>query len=1753
MTIIDDTGVAGGLGKGVRLSSSGLEFVEELGRGAYATVYRALRGDEEYAVKVLNSSKSFMSDEEGLRRLRREAGLLARSEHPGLTEIYEVGRVDGRPYLVMDYVSGMTLRRHLDRQGPMAVEAVLELAAILAGALSVVHRRGIVHCDIKPDNIIFDARARARLVDFGLATTSGTYPRGDFFAGTLRYAAPEQSGSIHCPIDERADLYSLGIVLYECLTGAPPFDSEMPEELARAHVVEEVPSVDEVRADVPKAVVELVARLVEKDPADRFRDAEDLLDELRRIFDEDERFKCDRAVLEVPADEGSAFVGRLGLLASLRHRWMEVHRSGKGVILEIVGEAGIGKRRILQEFSRRLPKTAPVLRGRCRKGPDLSVFRALIADLVKRYPEEEVRELLSGSDFGGLLARAYPALRPLIDAGEEEGDGPTDLLLHATADLIITWARRQGAVVMLVDDFEEADLATRRVFLRLRAELTEIPLLVVLASRERTGLGAVVEVAPMDEEDVGMLLSAHFRGHRFGADFISRLWDQSRGLPVLVEEYVPWLIEEGVVEPHWGDWKVDMEALNALSLPSDMASYVVGKLDGLSPSVSEILETAAVLGRRFDSQTVQAVYDGADEEVATALMDAVEKRLLRHHGGEEYQFVHDEVWTALRGPLDLSAEKGERRRALHQRIAEYLDGEEGEKRASPAALAHHYARGEVEKNPRRVYELNYEVGLRAQRRRADAQALEYFEYASQAVRYADIDPDADFEMAFGQLCARQGRLEEAAGHLRRALSRLDDPFKRCRVRERLSWIYLANFELDLARRELDRAFEELDEPLPDSRIAQVLLTAGDWLSFQWKRLSKRSRKKEANHHRERSRCLSAAYDQAAYLAYVANDDLLMAQAMIRPLRGAEALGTSREAVVAYYNYAIFLAEIGRGQRARRFADRAVEMAVDIGDPRQEARARLHRAWAYHFAGYPRLGAQYARRCLEADGQWLDLFDYLNGCMELAWNLLMRGYCVEALQWLERADRRTEQVDGGGKLIAGHVYALSSASLHTILGDEKKGLRILEQYDRQSQSLPSNWTRRAEFWAHRLLSDLERGGEVEQSMEQARRVYGEFDDRPGRLNLHYQHYYVFRAYGVMRRCEKEHRRHAPVDVKALGEALRELRKQSSHPLIEAHRHVVEAARHRWMGRLDAARDHLRRAEKLASDIDAPWVDFEVAMQMASLARASGVSASATRWARKAYLIAMDGGWRERSERVRQAFPDCATSVAGLRSRGSGLSRRMTTSGYRGHRLHNYLDALFEIARASMSTVDPSMLAERALDIVVDLLGCERALLFVGGERGLEQVAARDADGQTLDRDCGYSHTVIDHVWHTGESVVISGSAEGMAFGSKSIIARDLRSVAAVAISFRDELFGVLYLDSTLARGVFVSDDLDFLRAIATHVAIGVETARSAQMEANLEAERQRRRLAETLQALNQVLSSTLDEEEVLARAVEQLTELIPCDKAAAFRRRRRGWDVVATAGFSEDPAARVQQHYEANLLRLTDHREQAARRDEERSRLVVSFFGHREVIGAMVLERRPPAGFDDRELRLAATVAGQVGMAQENARLYEEVHQLAMIDPLTEVPNRRHFFDVASDVVERAREESIPVAAVMLDIDHFKAFNDTHGHAAADVVLSIVARRCRRVLRDEDLFARYGGEEFVALLPNRTAQVAEKIGGRLRAAVGDEPVEVEGEKLNVTISVGVAHSDEMGSLSELLKEADDALYRAKEEGRNRVRMAVENLS
>jgi eukaryotic-like serine/threonine-protein kinase len=276
------------------------KILEMIGGGGMANVYLAhdMILDRDVAVKMLRLD--FANDEEFIRRFRREAQSATSLAHPNIVNIYDVGEENELYYIVMEYVDGQTLKQYIQQNSPLRVEAAIEIMKQLTSAISHAHQNHIIHRDIKPHNILIDRFGTVKVTDFGIAMalSATSITQTNSVLGSVHYLSPEQArGGM---ANRKSDIYSIGIVMFELLTGRLPFSGESAVSIALKHLQSETPSVRRWNPNIPQSVENIVIKATAKDSFHRYNTVEEMEDDLRTALDAD---RSNESKFVIPVDD----------------------------------------------------------------------------------------------------------------------------------------------------------------------------------------------------------------------------------------------------------------------------------------------------------------------------------------------------------------------------------------------------------------------------------------------------------------------------------------------------------------------------------------------------------------------------------------------------------------------------------------------------------------------------------------------------------------------------------------------------------------------------------------------------------------------------------------------------------------------------------------------------------------------------------------------------------------------------------------------------------------------------------------------------------------------------------------------------------------------------------------------------------------------------------------------------------------------------------------------------------------------------------------------------------------------------------------------------------------------------------------------------------------------------------------------------------------------------------------------------------
>ncbi len=725
----------------------------ELGRGGMGTVYRAHDStlNRDVALKLMSNTDL---GTEGRSRLLNEAQTVAQLDHPNIVTVFDAGEFESKPYIVMQLIEGGTLYD----QRPESLEETLNIVTQVCAALDYAHRRDVVHRDLKPENVAVSENGTAKLMDFGLArsVTSRMTSEGNI-VGTVFYMAPEQA--MGQELDGRADLYALGVMLYELTTGELPFVDDNPIAVITQHINAPVVPPRAKNEEIPAYIDNLILKLMEKDPQDRLESAAAVLEILESPEDADASLRESKELTVLDRIVRGRIVGRKVEYEEARTLWREV-ADGTGQTLLISGEPGIGKTRLMRE----VVTQSEVSGGRALVGEasaESNTPYGAFAQMVRKALDQQSKNGVELPDFvlddvldlAPDLRPYYPDVKsnPKLDPESEQ----TRLLENMVA--FCHAFSEQSPLLLVLDDAHWADSSSIAMFQHLARRTKDQPIMLLATYREvelrdarpfnemllelnRQRIGTRIKLARLNIEETHAMLEAIFNDE-ITPDFLEGVYRETDGNPFFIEEVCKALVESGQV--FYTDEGWDRVSMDELEIPQGIQVAVESRLTKLPDEVQEALRMAAVLGREFDYEVLIEASE-LDEDAIIDAIEMADSAQMVQEGREDtlYEFVHALVPQSIRENTHRL-----RLRKLHKRAAAAYEKVQPENYES---LAYHYSEGGDDSKALHYYIL---AGERALANYANQDAENHFTAALNLT-----DEDADQAMLLAQLGKAQARL-----------------------------------------------------------------------------------------------------------------------------------------------------------------------------------------------------------------------------------------------------------------------------------------------------------------------------------------------------------------------------------------------------------------------------------------------------------------------------------------------------------------------------------------------------------------------------------------------------------------------------------------------------------------------------------------------------------------------------------------------------------------------------------------------------------------------------------------------------------------------------------------------------------------------------------------------------------------------------------------------------------------------------------
>jgi len=1443
-------------------------LVEKLGESLQALVYKGFHKHVPEYPLVIKCLKLLSSWEDQSRHLRQKIERLKVLHDPRVCTPLTLESTDEHHFIVQPWFSGLPLNQWAGQQAKIRLEDFFTLACALTDTLQIVHAAGITHGGIKPHNILVQSGTLSiRLTDFitplDIRDVSHFIYDPEFVRNTLAYTSPEQTGRINYRVDFSTDLYSLGIVFYELLTGRLPFFSRDPLELIHSHLAEEAAKADDIDPEIPHVLAEIIAKLTLKQPEKRYQSASGLLADLHRCQDEYARSGriSDFSLCQYDRSHRVIFISKMVDRQTESALIQDVYRqvmAGQFRSVFISGLSGIGKTRLIQELQKPLVKN----RGYFTSGkfdqyqkniPYSSLIQAL-RNLIRTFLTEsddqvaQWREkiLEAVENNGGVIIDVVPELEFIIGAQPEPTHLPPVEARNRFNNLFGRFlgclASENNPLVLFIDDLQWCDTATFDFLQNLFANHHEHPYLFFIGAyrhnevdsahplsklihsvQEDNGPLAEIRLEALSDDHCHEMVSyildspPHATAHL--ASFIAHL---TEGNPLFVSESLAWLYNEGLLntdaDQHW-TW--DMKRIRDTQMPTNVVELFSTKVSKLPARTLHILNHCACMGNRFTASEVTLVMDMRIEQLFEDLKPVLSLSLLLESKAD-LQFVHDRVQEAVLRQVDAKTRPGIHWRIGKRLLSEIPMGSDLESLENLFTITTHLNQGcpqDIDTGTAYwLADINFHAGNKALDALASDAANEFF------LKAHDYLPDNcwknAYELSFriyqrlaktNLMCGRYEHSERLLNHLiEQANSDLDKA--EALAEQTTSLSSFGNFNQAIAT--ANRGLAYFDKSIPsDAERArqrmQELMTQIERQGDVWDKILHMPFTQE-----RKSKIELAFYSELIPDLYmcglVPQLYLSAAQSTLHCLEG----GMDESVIYSFSIMGLNLGEQGQFEQAFRYQDLAHDLCAKYPNTFGATRGMNGIVWCnMHTRSHPAEIVDYAHKAIQSGKNCGDLYNAGLSYGPLMWNLVVQG---KNLRWIEDAAEECLQFSRKNQLT--FSVGLAEAVLAGWVEPMKPGYQPVDMHDTLERWARDNYVAASGSYfallgfAQYYLGDYTAAAQSLQNVE--RYLHGMTDNVLKRM------WYVFQILNRLRLPEKLEQSELDKTIHPLLAQLQVWAKLG--PLLKPYLAFIHAELTLKRGDYREARNLYLDAIALSQAQNYGLLTGHLFQALAELLSNHPLGDAELYFgeARRYYRQ----GRADAKNNLLQAQHQYVSPETGARAKPDDGSHATLPS--------LDINYLMKSALALSAEIDLPHLMQKIMAVVLESSGAQHGYLLikqddewlVTAEQHVGKKHKITLRGYPLKKVRGICLAIINYVQRTHEKVVLRDAInEGDFQSAPEVQTLSLRSVLCLPVIKQTKLIGLLYLENRLAEGVFTPEKISMTELLTAQAAISLENA------------------------------------------------------------------------------------------------------------------------------------------------------------------------------------------------------------------------------------------------------------------------------------------------------------------------------------------
>ncbi|MCX7923196.1 MAG: protein kinase [Clostridia bacterium] len=1436
-------------------------LLEQLGEGGMGVVYKAYdnKSGNQVAIKLMKDkvTSTYIED---LIRFKREIEIVSDFSHFNIVKIFDIGEFDNRPYIVMELLQGESLYDLLQKGSRVGRENALEIIKQLADVLNYIHSNGIIHRDIKPGNIFlvkYSKTLTIKLLDFGLAQIMELREIKDCkeVAGTFGYMSPEAAGILNKKIDERSDLYSLGVILYHLLTGRRPFEGNDLSTLLHKQAAFVPVELRRVNSDIPHVLEEITMKLLIKDPDMRYQSARGLLYDIQRFIQGQRDFTIGEKDQKLKLTYHTSVVGREEEINKVKKAICEAEL-GKGRVFLIGGEAGIGKSRLVEEIKSYVYENKGIfLRARCLNHDNKTPYQPFkdaideYINLLNRMEKEAVqREIRRIKDVIGDLGEIVASLNPQIEGllGENrklvklDPERESQRHLMVLTDFICSLVDRKTVCVLFIDDLQWCDMGSLNLLGEILNKISSTNLMIIGTYRDnevdtKHGLEKIksdcqakglplenLKLMPLDRKGVNKLIGNILCVKEDKAIGLTEyILNNTNGNPFFIINLLRELVENNVLTWKDGCWQENWNRLKSMKFHSNILDIILRRIDNMTPEQIDLLSKAAIIGREFETDMLYRLTCLSSDKVVSYIDEFIYMQMVEVSEEKgRMLFTHDRIRDAFYYRL-----QEEEKRKIHLSVARVIEAMNRNCLNEVVFdLVHHYVEaGDVENALKYVIP----AAEKARISYANEEAIKYYNTAMKLMCAHGMEGSSEWLKAKEELAEAYlviGKNDEAIEILEYILSIITDSLRKASVYNKLGVAYFKKGNFAECEEKLGRGLEFLGEKIPRGKPQVVVGSIKELL----RHITHSAFPRVFNYagHREVNSCykdIVMMYHTLVWM-YAFSDVSKVVRNVLRALNITEAkLGKSKELGISLSGYSVLCATIPLFKRALKCQEYSLSIRKELNDEWGIAQCLQLMGVHYSWRGMH----EESIKCLERSS---DMFRKMGDMWEHAIVLHVLGYAYHYTSDYEKGiyyhnsylevSRKIKDTHG---IIAAQIE-LSYCFIEN--GGYEKAEELLDKTIKLSKESDMLFSYCSAILYKGYL-ELEKGN-VDNAisfLEEAREVDRKNAFMKDYIILLYPHL----ADAYVKRLSKQvafiDNREYKSEFKKVRQFCKEALKKTKHWANHYGAALRVMANYYVLGgQYIKARQYFLMALKQTKTVNRRYelakcyYEYGYALQLMG-----GINEAQLSW-KNAYDIFEEIGAQAYIEKVRGLI------------NYSGKEKNLTAEGMYNdpstlYRLKNErrMSTVITTGRYISSILDLNELLEKIMDCAMELVGAERGILLLYPEEGkqeLEIKVIRNVSKEEIEgKEFIASRSIISKIESDKTPLIISDALSHDELKTQSsVIITGIRSVMCAPIITRGEMSGAIYLDNSLLSGLFNVDDLNALDLICNQAGVSIENAR-----------------------------------------------------------------------------------------------------------------------------------------------------------------------------------------------------------------------------------------------------------------------------------------------------------------------------------------